>query len=248
MADVVESLALEILNTRGLQKPTKTSSFSNFLFHLVWRPYKWNDKFKTFESSNNKTVTNCQILIILTITVLAFANGFIKEQDDFEGTVIRGFMTCLLVITCYVMHFQQRTAKDFCKFMNGIMAFKRRLEAEQYLKRNHKKATSRDLRVVGTKLIRISVNYFPFLVPLICIIKPNSAFNPLEIFVSLVNGIAFENSTLQRIVSMLFTVVQMIVAWVFWTAIAPVFQLTASARVMFAFAALNYSMGLLRRY
>jgi len=248
MGDVVENLVSEILNSRGLQKPPETSRFSNFLFHLALRPYKWNDELKIFESSNNKTVTNSQIFIILTITMLAITTGFIKEQDDFEDVVLRVFMTCLLLTICYDMRFQQRTAKDFCSFVNEIMTFKQRLEAEHNLKRNHKNATKRDLRVVGTKLICKSANYFPFLVPLISIIKPDSAFNPLEIFAPFVNGIAFENSALQRIFSLGFTVVQMIVVWALWTAIAPLFQLTANARVMFAFTALNHGVELLRRY
>jgi len=180
--------------------------------------------------------------------VLAITTGFTKEKEDFEGLIVRIFMTCTLLIVCYDMQFQQRTAKDFCSFLNGIMAFKKRLETEYDLKRNYKKATRRDLRVHATKLICDSANYFPFLVPLICIVKPDSVFNPLEIFVSLVNRIAFENSALQRNVALGFTMAQMFVAWALWTAIAPLFQLTASARVMFSFAALNHSMGLLRRY
>jgi len=135
------------------------------------------------------------------------------------------------------MPFTQTTAVNITLFINRLLDLKKRLIPSK-LRINY---YHRDVQVIFVKTFCASVEYFPELISAICAIVPDSAFNPLEIVILVLNQVFSNESYFLKVVFL----IRIVVSWTLCSSIIPVVQLTASARLIFTFASLKHCTNLL---
>jgi len=237
VADVVDSLVLEILKTRGLKKKERISLLFTLSNAIAFQPYKFNKITNKFESSGGSKAAKIHSISVFTVAILTFTCGLIKTEE-LENVLIRIFITSSLFYLSYVMQFTQTTAANFSMFINRVLEFKKRLTPP---KRRNINNHSRDARVVFVKMACSSVEYFAALISVICAIAPDSPFNPLEIVTLLFKQFFHNESFLLKLI----LPIQTVVCWVLWSSIIPVVQLSTSATLIFTFNSLKLCTSLL---
>ncbi|CAL8068404.1 unnamed protein product [Orchesella dallaii] len=251
--DVVDHLFKEILNTRGVQEVERTRSGLNSITkYLNFRPYSWDERNGLLKGYKNYVLSSAQITAVFSSVLLTCANGILRETE-FKGRVIGFLMTFALTCVAYEMFFQITTASQFCEFLNGILAVKRFISDKRLVRLNsggskvHQRSKY-DAQIYVCKLICMSVACLPYIITVISILLPESAFNPLGIFFSQTKTFELEKGILRAIAQAALLSVRVVFTFSMWHVTVPSSQLIVISRLIFPFTALRFCVSSLERY